>query len=801
MIFFEQVVQQAGFTRAQESSQRQNRDLLVHIGIYYLMVKKEALGIIMQICYACNISVIKRYKMSEKSGANHLSKDTPVHPKTKTVRITHHHAKPYKKSHIGSLGLFIIIGIFLIVFGVQYNAGLNRAIDSAQIFVSGLFDYNKNEIGVSSSYGFQLSYNQLNFYVGGVDSTTGDLFIGEELNTKRAYEQLRISRTGLDTSLIKSSMTIMFDRSSNATDANSNSVSELEYSMLTLGVNTKETTLTKTASTTETIDSKSFIKNEWSIQPKEGLASKLPVTITTYLGELNGHPFVIKANNGVATNDEYRPIIDSLKFSSEPASLRPSTEIASKIERNSRFLNSLLFTKIARAEAPNASGSEKISSLFSPAVVKIYNLYCMSISINGVPYLSKLCNGGTGSGFLVGSDGYVATNGHVSTSNPKDVVIEDALTYIAVGDPSWFNVLADLGGVTASDFTSESTDNEVIDAVAKAIYELDDNIIKAVGKSVTLLVGLNEKQPDIEELMQLTEDGEEYTEQASIKIAEEVASDYRAFDGIVAFRGSDVALLKISGSNYPVVNLGSAASLTQGSEIIILGYPGNASDNGLVDSTESKVTLTAGKVSAIKKAQGSNNKLVETDTTIGHGNSGGPAIDDQGLVFGLATYTSDGAGRGDGTFNYIRDIEDLKDLAKDASVTLSTVSETQDEWKKGIDLFYAGRYSKSIKNFNKVKELYAQHPKAEEFISAANERIKNGQDVKDFPTLLVGGAAVVVLVGGGGAVLLITRHRRGHQAYKSHVASGGTPPLTKADPPQTVQFVPSPRKKRKTRSS
>ena len=145
--------------------------------------------------------------------------------------------------------------------------------------------------------------------------------------------------------------------------------------------------------------------------------------------------------------------------------------------------------------------------------------------------------------------------------------------------------------------------------------------------------------------MQLTEDGEKYSEQTSIKIAKEVASDFRAFDGIVTFRGSDVAILKISGSDYPVVNLGSVASLTQGSEITILGYPGNASNNGLVDSTESKVTLTAGKVSAIKNAQGSDKKLVETDTTIGHGNSGGPAIDDQGLVFGLATYTSDGAGQ------------------------------------------------------------------------------------------------------------------------------------------------------------
>ncbi|MEK7471771.1 MAG: serine protease [Patescibacteria group bacterium] len=728
--------------------------------------------------------------MPKKSGTNHKFKGASDSPKTKNVKITHHHAKPYKRSHIGSLGLFIVIGIFLIVFGVQYNAGLNRAIDSAQIFVSGLFNYGESNINVSSSYGFQLSYDQLDFIVGGVDSTTGSLFIGEELSTKRAYEQLRISRTGLDTDLTKSSMTIMLDKSSSADDANSNTVSALEYSMLTLGVNTKEATLTKTATTTETLDNKTFIKNNWSVQSKEGLASKLPVTITTYLGALNGHPFVIKANNGVSTEDDYKSIIDSLKFSSEAASSQSSTKVASKIGRSSTFLNSILFTNVAKAGAPDASKSEKISSLFSPAVVKIYNLYCMGISINGAPYLNKFCNGGTGSGFLVGSDGYVATNGHVATSSPKDVVIQDALYYLSLGDPQYFNFLAELGGVKATDFTAESTENDVVDAVANAIYELEDDIITADDKSVTLLVGLNEKQPDIEELMQLTEDGEKYSEQTSIKIAKEVASDFRAFDGIVTFRGSDVAILKISGSDYPVVNLGSVASLTQGSEITILGYPGNASNNGLVDSTESKVTLTAGKVSAIKNAQGSDKKLVETDTTIGHGNSGGPAIDDQGLVFGLATYTSDGAGQGDGTFNYIRDIKDLKDLAEGASITFNTESKTQEEWKKGIDLFYTGRYSKSIKNFNKVKELYSQHPKAEEFIAAANERIKNGQDVKDFPILLVGGAVVVVVVGGGGAVILIKRHHQGHQAYKSHVATGGTPPLTKADPPQTVQFVP-----------
>jgi hypothetical protein len=219
---------------------------------------------------------------------------------------------------------------------------------------------------------------------------------------------------------------------------------------------------------------------------------------------------------------------------------------------------------------------------------------------------------------------------------------------------------------------------------------------------------------------------------------------------------------------------------------MILGYPGNATNNGLVEATNSTVTLTTGKVSAIKQAAGSDKKLIETDTTIGHGNSGGPAFADNGNVVGIATYTSDASSSGGGVFNYVRDIADFKDLAKSMNLNFSTNSETQQKWQTGIDDFYRAHYMSALASFNDVKKLYPFDSRVDEFIASATTRINNGEDVQDFPIAMVAISILIVLSSVGISIGLIVRHNIRHKIYKEQVAGGHIPELRKGDAPRRV---------------
>ncbi|WP_265569965.1 Do family serine endopeptidase [Sphingomicrobium nitratireducens] len=90
---------------------------------------------------------------------------------------------------------------------------------------------------------------------------------------------------------------------------------------------------------------------------------------------------------------------------------------------------------------------------------------------------------------------------------------------------------------------------------------------------------------------------------------------------------SDLALLKIEGSNLPYVNWGDSDRVRVGDWIIAIGNP-----YGLGS------TVTAGIVSAMQRnitGVGAYDRYIQTDASINRGNSGGPMFDMAGNVVGI----------------------------------------------------------------------------------------------------------------------------------------------------------------------
>lgn len=711
----------------------------------------------------------------------------PVH---KHVKLKAHHAKPYRKRHVGLLvlslaGLVILAGL-LIGYRDQIIGGLS----SSKSFVSDLFPQNNTyDVKIASSYGFNVSYNQKTFYASAISADTGDLYIGTELGQERAYSVVRIApnlASSTHTSTATSTMTMTFH------PGGMNAKDTLDTVALQDGGIDASKVMRVDASTV-TLGGRTFQKNTWQSKQSNAISPALTARFVTYSGLVDGNVFTIVTSLGVTGTDEsvYAPILDTLSFNNTVGVVAaPTDQVVAKVKASRSLLDTITNTQVAAAASNSVdlSGSEKVAALYTPAVVKIYNAYCMDISIDGKAYGKNYCSAASGSGFFISQDGYLATNGHVAAVTPLDLVINDALSeYVNQGEPKYLNYLLSLTTLKNSDIPSGATATQVVGIMVDAMYKLDASRFTATNDVENLLVQVTPKNPDITALLQDTKDRTAYSSaDTSVIKAKLIAANYRANDGYDGFKASDVAIIKVDGSNFPVVKLGSIGTAAQGSDLSILGYPGNASDNGIVDSTSSEATLTTGKVSSIKNASGSDKKLIETDTTIGHGNSGGPALADDGEVVGIATYTADGSGAGNGVFNYIRDIKDLTDLASARNITLDTNSATQAAWQEGISNFYTSHYSKALKNFAVVEKLYPNDSKVAEFTAAAQKRIADGQDVVDFPLIPVLIASIVILAGVGCGVFFIIRHHKKHVIYNAGVAQGTVQPAVPGSPAQVV---------------
>ena len=749
-------------------------------------------------------------KSPKKEVYKNSSLKEKLNPKTVRVydqsELAWHHSKPYRKRYLGSLIIALLVFFSLFYFFGATSAKNSSLAKSAKGLVTDVFGKEPADdpkLNVDSTYGFSFEYSSTELYASGIDSTTGQLYVGPELKTSRAYNSIRIApNITKDIQSNGSFGSLDFKYYSNLPVYQPADLSGL----LALTVSAENPTFESQVSRTIKLDNQDFLKTEWRSKPQDGVAGSLSFGFTSYLTSLNGRPFIAIQRDGIVQDEVQQKvlgnILNSLKFNQSTSSKRQQSNLnpGPTDFKDLSLIDRLTLTSKTSAAIPIQPGSsEKISTLYSPAVVKVYNFYCMDILINGQPYLRDVCKAQSGSGFLVGGSGVVGTNGHVAVNRPIDVVIEDAINRSKdQGDDTYINRLISLAGVTEADVVS-SSQNETIGKIIDKFYsKIPEATFAATNNVDNILVSLGQEQPDVEELISLTKNRQLYPNQKSIKHAELKGYDYRAFDGLDGFKASDIAVLKVEGQNYPSVSIGDANQLNQGSELSIIGYPGAANNNGLVDSTHSLATLTSGKVSSLKKAAGSDNNLIETDATIGHGNSGGPAFNEAGKVVGIATYTIDGSGEGNGTFNYVRDIADFSKLAGESSVSINTESETQKQWEEGIELFYQARYSKSLNNFAAVERLYPEHPKVGQFISLAQTRIASGEEVKDFPTALVITGIITSLITIGGIILVIIRHKKKNKVYRelnppSSLNQPITPsvPIASSNPPSVPSTQPS----------
>ncbi len=456
---------------------------------------------------------------------------------------------------------------------------------------------------------------------------------------------------------------------------------------------------------------------------------------------------------------------------------------------------------------PDVLSEVQITELVKPSVVNIIHIYCNQITVApGFYFLQpsyRFCSGAKGSGFVLNKEGYVGTNGHVVKSYPEEALVKNILS----DQLKQFNidlvreVMFQLSKNEISEeeartvFAQIIQNQNLLSALYETIYNLlDQQIMKIEETDVKYYIKLGNEPIVIEQDKIKSGD---YLNAVSLSStileASLVDFDYpNSFSADAILRknipsGSDVAILKIKNTqnySFPVVNLGTSVGLREGSSLVILGFPGlvegYASSESLLSAASSaKPTVTRGIISAIKTDQGGRS-LIQTDASIDHGNSGGPAFNTKGEVIGIATY---GFESSSGNYNFLRDVNDLKALMSKNNITVGN-SEISTNWKIGLDNFWSQYYKKSLPYFGNVKKAYPIHPSVEEFIADAHTAIEKGED-KSGPSLVL-----IIAIAGGGLLIV----GAGLFFFFLKRRGGGHPQATPASfyAPNTPQSAPDP---------
>jgi S1-C subfamily serine protease len=413
-----------------------------------------------------------------------------------------------------------------------------------------------------------------------------------------------------------------------------------------------------------------------------------------------------------------------------------------------RLVCALLIAAVATVHA-DPPAQQKIALTAKPSVVRVWGAYVATYEIAGQRIPECCAVGGSGTGFFITSDGFIATNAHVvSDINDGEAVIKKKLDQQLMA--------------------------EIHKAIGRDLARMSDSQLRQLLAEIKLI---------------------NLEKRAYVVLPSGEKLDYEIVQYGKPGTGRDAAIIKVKIDNAPALPIGDSSRSQVADPIVVIGYPGVADLRELLDEkSQLQATVTDGTVSSLKHAS-SGEQILQISAPITHGNSGGPALDMRGNVIGLATFGTDVQG-----FNFLVASSTLKDLMK-AQKLDPKPSKTLAQWRDGLEHYWKDEYSAAIENFREVETLFPMHSEAGTLIRQSNEAKKEGKEKKPsggnralIAGLVIGG---IVVVGGGGLMLA----RRGKKPVpqpmhpphvhppQAHVAQHqGYPPPPGVAPPQ--QFAP-----------
>jgi len=348
-----------------------------------------------------------------------------------------------------------------------------------------------------------------------------------------------------------------------------------------------------------------------------------------------------------------------------------------------------------------------------PAIVMIYLALDAAI-----PSLGLEGSGGlSGTGFLYRPDGYLITNGHV-------VQIAKA------NDEEAKNNLRDYAMKFIKDQWEDTHHRKWTDDEKKRI-----NLEIAAGHLYTK-----------RRLIVLFESGQQLD--GSIV-------QYSAPFIDTAEPGKDIAIIKIDANNLPTVPLGDSSTVNVHDDTYVIGYPGVARISNASILTAS---TTDGIISAVKKMDHSGSPILQTNTMINHGNSGGPAFDTGGKAIGVATFGADPG------YNFLVPLSTAMEFVRAAGAEPQhDIGAFDRTWRDALDAYANKQWSRAHQLSNNALEMMPGEPQVLQLQqwAATNERAESPWErmSESMSAATLAGCAALLLLCIGGGVFAVTRPR------------------------------------------
>jgi hypothetical protein len=270
----------------------------------------------------------------------------------------------------------------------------------------------------------------------------------------------------------------------------------------------------------------------------------------------------------------------------------------------------------------------------------------------------------------------------------------------------------------------------------------------------------------------------------------------------------DVSIIKIEVKNAPVILFGDSDKVNLQDHVTVIGYPGAANttqDPHMLDKkSELESSITDGKVSARKATEGGA-PILQISAPTTHGNSGGPVLNDTMEVVGLLTFRGNVVnGQEVQGFNFVVASNTVKEFLSGAKNELGPADKA---YRDGLELYWKQEFKSAITKFEEVKRLFPQHSEVDRLIQSSQQGITDGKDKSGglggaawlaIAVLVVLVVIVAVIVIGVVGFLLLRRKKSEPTtaAPRSSRPATASPPAKAAapyspTPPQTPSAVPS----------
>jgi V8-like Glu-specific endopeptidase len=328
------------------------------------------------------------------------------------------------------------------------------------------------------------------------------------------------------------------------------------------------------------------------------------------------------------------------------------------------FLAALLLPSQRKFVVHAVSDGERLAMYTKPAVVRtvdgaVGQIYFQPPGYQGQTY--NVSYVGTGSGFILSSNGYIATNAHcVDTTHNGEDKAKQVLFYQMV--------------------------QQIAQQLNKRPQDLNTNFIDQYSRMTSFELIHKVFLPD----------GSSYP--FEIK-------QFGAPTGESNDQGKDVAIIKIEIKNAPILKIGDSDKVQLQDHITVIGYPA-AGDTKLLDfKSLMEATVNDGKISARKTAT-SGAPILQTNTAATHGNSGGPGINDDYEVIGLLTFRGDVVNNQEVQgFTFLVPSNTVMEYVKSAGAT-NALGLTDTLFREGLNYYWDQHYTDATQKFEEEKSSF-----------------------------------------------------------------------------------------------